>query len=294
MAMKPLVISERITKRESISFKRYLTEVDRIERLTTDEEYEVAMKAFHGDDKAKEELITKNLRFVISVAKQYVTKDVKLEDLVNEGNIGLVKAAERFDPTKGFKFISYAVWWIRRCIIEYLCKHSRTIKISANKAAIIKPMNEIVEQLQQKHGRDPSNDEVIEVASEDFSPKEIKFFLSLENIKTTSLDTPLSEDGSGVLIDTIEGDDLPRTDHLVKKSDDEMYADQLIDLLKNDGQKTVIIKLFGLDGKPPLELKEIAQHMELSRERVRQVRDQALRILKSKASSLNLQYMYNK
>ena len=292
--MKPLVISERITNRETNSFKRYLLEVDNIERLTTDEEYEVAMKAYEGDEVAKDELITKNLRFVISVAKQYETKDLKLEELVNEGNIGLIKAANRFDPTKGFKFISYAVWWIRRCILEYITKNSRTIKITANKAAIIKPMNEIIEQLQQKLGRYPSNDEFIEIASDKYSSKEINFYLNLENIKTTSLSSPLSEDGTGELQDTLECDYIPKADHIVKNSDYKFHVEQLLSLLKNKNQKEVIIKSFGLDGEPPMELKELAEYMSLSSERIRQIRDQSIRLLKGKAKNLNIDYMFNK
>jgi RNA polymerase primary sigma factor len=295
MGMKPLVITERITRRESDSFKKYLSEVDKIERLTTDEEFEVAMKAFEGDEKAKAELIEKNLRFVISVAKQYTGNGIRLEDLVNEGNIGLVKAANRFDPTKGFKFISYAVWWIRRCIIERLSKDSRIIRVSSNKAAIIKPMNDLVGELEQKLERPPSPDEIIQVASSDFTPKEIKFFLSLEQNNVMSLDRPFTDESdANDLKDTLESDTHPRADYLVNQSDLELHAKQLLDLLPKQMQKEVIIMLFGLNGKPPMELKEIAEYLDVSRERVRQVRDQALRILKAKAVHRNLGYMFRR
>ncbi len=150
MAIRPLVITERITKRETESFRKYLQEVDNIPRLTPDEEYEVALKAFAGDERARTKLVMANLRFVISVAKQYANNINSLEDLVNEGNAGMVEAAKRFDPHQGFKFISYAVWWVRRSIFEFLTKHSRTIRIPSNQAANIPKLTELVALLEQK------------------------------------------------------------------------------------------------------------------------------------------------
>lgn len=295
MAIRPFVISERITRRESESFKKYLVEVDRIERLTTDEEYEVAMKAYSGDEKAREELITKNLRFVISVAKQYAgTNGARLEDLVNEGNIGLVKAAERFDPTQGFKFISYAVWWIRRCIMEYLTKCSRTIRIPSNKATIISKLDEVASELEQTLERPAEKDDIVEIVNGEFTDKEIDFFMSLDKTNTLSLDRKFSDDSESDLKDTLESDAFPRADHLTVESDNNFYGEALLGLLPKQMQKTVITMLFGLNGEEPLTLKETAEELEISRERVRQIRDQAIRIMRAKTTHRNIRHMLDK
>lgn len=297
MAMKSLVILDRITDRSTDSFKIYLSEIDKIERLTTDEEYNVAMRAFKGDEEAREELVRKNLRFVITVAKQYTNQNVKLEDLVNEGNHGLIKASKRFDPTKGFKFISYAVYWIRRDIIEYLTKYSRTIKISANKIALINPMRAIMEQLQQKLGRDPSDIEFYDVAIKEYSEKDIEFFLFLGRYNTTSVDDVVfggESDSDRYILDNMVGDDFPQADHLVVESDDKIQIDRLLGLLNNDSQRTVITLLFGLDKDYPIEMKEVGEIMNISGERVRQIRNQALMILRNKAKELKLGYMLGK
>lgn len=295
--MKSLVILDRITDRSTDSFKIYLSEIDKIERLTTDEEYNVAMRAFKGDEEAREELVRKNLRFVITVAKQYTNQNVKLEDLVNEGNHGLIKASKRFDPTKGFKFISYAVYWIRRDIIEYLTKYSRTIKISANKIALINPMRAIMEQLQQKLGRDPSDIEFYDVAIKEYSEKDIEFFLFLGRYNTTSVDDVVfggESDSDRYILDNMVGDDFPQADHLVVESDDKIQIDRLLGLLNNDSQRTVITLLFGLDKDYPIEMKEVGEIMNISGERVRQIRNQALMILRNKAKELKLGYMLGK
>lgn len=294
MAIKPLVISgDRITKRESDSFKKYLTEVDRIERLTTDEEYEIAVKSFNGDLQAREELIRKNLRFVISVAKQYAKNGVRLEDLVNEGNYGLVKAAERFDPTTGFKFITYAVWWIRRCIMEYLTKNSRAIRLPSNKAANITKLDKLVSKVEQKLERPVDKSDMMDELSDEFTEKEIDFYCNFETDNIMSLEKTFGEDSDGELKDTIESNLFPKTDYLVKETDSEFIMETLLGLLKTDMQRKVLTKLFGLDGSEPLKLKEVAEELEVSRERIRQIKDQAFRILRHKIHSENLGYMFH-
>jgi RNA polymerase primary sigma factor len=294
MAIKPLVISsDRITKRESESFKKYLTEVDRIERLTTDEEYEIAVKSFNGDLKAREELIRKNLRFVISVAKQYINNGVRLEDLVNEGNYGLIKAAERFDPSTGFKFITYAVWWIRRCIMEYLTKNSRPIRLPSNKAANLTKLDKLVSNIEQKLERPVDKDDLINELGDEFTEKEINFYWNFETDNIMSLDKTFGEDSDGEMKDNIESNLFPKADHLVKETDSEFAVNTLLKLLKTDMQRKVVTMLFGLDGTEPLQLKEVAEELKVSRERIRQIKDQSFRILRHKIHSEKLGYLFH-
>lgn len=297
MAMRALVITERITKRETESFKKYLQEVDNIDRLTPDQEYEIALKAYAGDEEARTQLVTANLRFVISVAKQYANNTISLEDLVNEGNLGMVEAAKRFDPHQGFKFISYAVWWIRRSIFEYLTKHSRTIRIPSNQAANITKLGEIVALLEQKLERAADLEDIMllpEVVEGKFSEKDIEFFLALETTNTSSLDKPFGEDGESTLIDTIESDTFASSDSYTNKADEKFNADALIGLLTKDMQKYVIIRFFGLDGEEPQDLRQIADRLKISRERARQIKDNGLRIIIEKSKSKNLRWMLEK
>lgn len=295
--MRALVITERITKRETESFKKYLHEVDGIERLTPDEEFELATLAFGGDEEARNELVRKNLRFVISVAKQYSNNKVSLEDLVNEGNIGLIEASKRFDPSTGFKFISYAVWWIRRCIMEYLTKCSRTIRIPSNQAANITKLTDIIGSLEQELERKPTYDEIKAhqpIIDGDYSEKDIRFFLDLASTNTTSLDKPFGEDGEGTLMDTIESNMFDATDGEVKREGDRLNADILVNLLPKEMQRHVIIRFFGLDGDEPQDLRQIADRLDISRERARQIKDTAIRILKEKGNRRQLQWMLNR
>lgn len=296
MKMRPLVITERITRRETDSFKKYLQEVDNIDRLTVDEEYELALKAFNGDEEARQELVTKNLRFVISVAKQYTNNKVSLEDLVNEGNLGLIEASKRFDPTTGFKFISYAVHWIRRYIMEYLTKCSRTIRIPSNQAANITKLTDIVTSLEQTLERKATFDEIIAhgpIIDGNYSENDIKFFMNLEATNTASLDKPFGDDTNSTLMETLEQNMFMPSDGHTNRSDDKLNAEILVNLLPKEMQKHVIIRLFGLDGDEPQDLRQIADRLEISRERARQIKDTAIRIIKEKATSRELQWMLN-
>jgi RNA polymerase primary sigma factor len=190
--MKPLLITEKITSRETDSFNKYLRDIDAIPMLSVDEEYETALEAAKGDKEAIDKLVRSNLRFVVSVAKQYDNPEVKLEDLVNEGNMGLMRAAERFDPSRGFKFISYAVWWIRNRILEYLTKHSRLIKLPSNRVVHLNKMYEIVSNLEQEIERKASHNEIIEALEEaEFTEGDIIFFLEMADNRTLSLDKPI-------------------------------------------------------------------------------------------------------
>lgn len=291
--MKPLTITQRITTRETDSFNKYLQEVDRIPRLTTDEEYELAVRALEGDDGAREELIEKNLRFVISVAKQYVNDNVMLEDLVNEGNLGLIEAASRFDPTRGFKFISYAVHWIRRTILEYLTKHSRTIRIPSNKAGNITKLTKLVLSLEQKLERYPDKEDIMnlpDIVEGKFNESDIDFFLSLSDTNIASLDKPFGESGDGTLMDTVEST-FNSTDYNLHVSDTKDNADKLLDLLPKTMQKFVIIRFFGLQGHEAQDLKFIAEDLGISRERARQIKDNSIRILQEKCKSMNFDWI---
>jgi RNA polymerase primary sigma factor len=292
--MRPLVITERITRRETGAFKKYLQEVHNIPTITPDEEYELALRSQQGDEEARNELVSKNLRFVISVAKQYANNKVGLEDLINEGNYGLIEASKRFDPTTGFKFISYAVWWIRRCIMEYLTKYSRTIRIPSNQAANITKLTDLVGELEQKLERKATKIELETyqpIIDGDFSEKDIKFFMNLEITNTASLDKPFGEEGDGALIDTIESTMFDSTDHSGNREGDKINAEILLNLLPKPVQKHVITRFFGLDGEESQDLRQIADRLDMSRERARQIKDNSLRILKEKADMNNLRWM---
>jgi len=298
MSMRPLVITERITKRETESFKKYLQEVDSIPRISPDEEFEISIKAHGGDEEARNELVRANLRFVISVAKQYANNKVSLEDLVNEGNVGLIEASKRFDPSTGFKFISYAVWWIRRCIMEFLTKCSRTIRIPSNQAANITKLTDIIGELEQSLERKATHDEIMSyqaIIDGAFSEKDIKFFTNISVTNTASLDKPFGDDSdASTLMETIESNMFEATDEKVNREGDKLNADILINLLSKPMQRHVITRLFGLDGDETQDLRQIADDLSISRERARQIKDTALRILKEKSSRNQLKWMLTK
>jgi RNA polymerase primary sigma factor len=279
--MKQLKISNKITDRTSSqSFNHYLSDVRAIKPFqSADEEYQCAVKAFNGDSDALDELVTRNLKFVISVAKQYSTSKLPLDELVTEGNFGLVEAAKRFDPSRGFKFISYAVWYIRKNINDYIAKNSRMIKLPINKINQMGKIKKEMELLEQIHSRPVTiNDLTIDENSE-FDLDDINLLMSIESMNVTSLDTPIGQDeDSGSMIDVIADQSLDSTDHLVNKSD----FNKIINLLmaKLSVKERVVIQLsYGLDNNEPLTLIEIGQKLQMSREGVRQVREKALKIL---------------
>lgn len=279
--MKQLKISNKITDRTSSqSFNHYLSDVRVIKPFqSADEEYQCAVKAFNGDSDALDELVTRNLKFVISVAKQYSNSKLPLDELVTEGNFGLVEAAKRFDPSRGFKFISYAVWYIRKNINDYIAKNSRMIKLPINKINQMGKIKKEMELLEQIHSRPVTiNDLTIDENSE-FDLDDINLLMSIESMNVTSLDTPIGQDeDSGSMIDVIADQSLNSTDHLVNKSD----FNKIINLLmaKLSVKERVVIQLsYGLDNNEPLTLIEIGQKLQMSREGVRQVREKALKIL---------------
>jgi RNA polymerase primary sigma factor len=279
--MKPLRINQRFTERESKSFKQYLTEISEITMFTPDEEFDCALKASKGDKQAIEELIKRNLRFVVSMAKQYETPNIEFEDLVNEGNIGLIMAVENYKPDKGFKFISYAVFWVRKLILEFLSKNGRLVRLPSNKVIGLSKLNKYVIQLEQKLGKTVDISEIIEEYGEEMSDKEIKELQTLSSITFQSLDSEIKNSESGASLgDIISDDTVVATDYMVSSYYDKKQLNKVLDNLK-PRDKYIISLLFGLNGSEPLTLKEVGEEVGLTREMVRQIQKNSLKKLKN-------------
>lgn len=279
--MKSLVINQQITNRESDSFKMYLQEIAKIEPFkTSKDEYDCALRAWNGDKQAREELIRRNLRFVVSCAKQYQMKGVTLEDLVNEGNIGITTAAERFDPTMGFKFISYAVWYIRKEIMQFLRSNSRIIRIPNNKIDDIAKFKANVSKLEQELQRPVDATDIIE-AYGNYTESDILLLNELAFNNVTSLDVTVREGESSTLVELIIDDSMGAADDLVIKSDMEVNINKLTSIL-TPSEKEILNMLYGLDGKSPHTLADVGEVFEISRESVRQKRDKALKKINNK------------
>ena len=280
--MRQLKISNKITDRSSSqAFNQYLSDVRAIKPFDSPtEEYECAVKAFNGDSEAIDELVTRNLKFVISVAKQYSSSKLPLEELVNEGNYGLIEAASKFDPTRGFKFISYAVWYIRKGIVDYITKNSRTIKIPSNKVAKLAKLKKELEIIERINNRPATINDIMSYEDSEFDINDISLLMSIESMNISSLDSPIGQDDdSGSLIDIIEDQASNRADHLVNDNDFKTIIDLIMNKL-SDKQRQIIFYSYGLGGGEPLSLIEIGDKMEMSREGVRQVREKALKLLR--------------
>lgn len=296
--MKQLVITAKLTNRENVSFNQYLKDIANLQILTAQEETILAEKASRGEQEAIDELVSRNLRFVVSVAKQYSTVQNHLEDLVNEGNIGLIMAAQKFKPEMGFRFISYAVWWIRKVIMEHLCNHGRMVRLPANRINSLSKLDKKINALEQKLGREVSIQEIIaEYGSElglDGKDKseykkvsdEYEFLDFLNSYNMDSLDRDLSgEDGNGTTLgDTISSDSgFQPTDQGMVDTDLKNQLNSLLDTLKPRDRK-VMVWLFGLEGQHPRTLKDVADEIGVTREMVRQIREKSLAKLKDKLS----------
>jgi len=280
--MRQLKITNKITNRDSDSIKSYLNEINKIEQLDEQEEHDLAVKSQKGDLKARQRLITGNLRFVISVAKQYQGKGITFEDLVNEGNYGLIKAAERFDQTRGFKFISYAVWWIRQSILEALANNSRMVRLPTNQISTYYKLKQESRAFEQENQREPTEEEIAEIMQEDV----LKISRLLRSAQPqASLDAPISsDDDSYSLYDTIsEGND----NDVDLKIASESLQEDLTSVLNTIPirQKEVICMYYGIKGFPRMTLEEIGEYYELTRERVRQIKDGAIRVLRHRSRS---------
>ena len=281
--MRQLKIVKQVTNREVASLDKYLQEISREGMITAEEEVELAKRIKNGDRRALEKLTRANLRFVVSVAKQYQNQGMTLPDLINEGNVGLIKAAERFDETRGFKFISYAVWWIRQAILQALAEQARIVRLPLNKIGTINKINRAFSELEQKNERPPSAEELAELLG--LSVNDVKQSLQ-SNGRHVSMDAPLTEgdESSSNMYDVLANDfsDTPDVD-LVKESLRKDIERSLSTLTSREGE--VIRLYFGLNGKHPLTLEEIGDQFDLTRERVRQIKEKAIRRMKHTSRS---------
>lgn len=273
--MRQLKILKSITNRESASLEKYLQEISHEELLTADEEVELAQRIKKGDRKALEKLTRANLRFVVSVAKQYQNQGLSLPDLINEGNVGLIKAAEKFDETRGFKFISYAVWWIRQSILQAIAEQSRIVKLPLNQVGNVNKVNRILHEFEQEHERKPSVDEV----ADRIDLPEDKIEVAMKSTtRHVSVDAPFAEGDDNSLLDIMADNSSPMADeNLVLESLREEIVRMLGTL--NTREQNVIRAFFGL-GEPELTLEEIGDKYALTRERVRQIKEKAIRHLR--------------
>lgn len=280
--MRQLKISKSITNRESQSIERYLQEIGKVDLLTAEEEVELARRIKQGDEKALEKLVNANLRFVVSVAKQYQNRNLSLNDLINEGNLGLVKAAQRFDETKGFKFISYAVWWIRQSIIQALAEQSRLVRLPLNKIGSLTKIHKEFAKLEQEYQREPTADELAD--SLELRIEDVKSTLSV-GTKHTSLDAPFVEGESSSLLDVIANDEIGNTDRDLEYSESLSIELQRALSVLTERQRGVIMLFYGIAVKHPMTLEDIGEHFGLTRERVRQIKDKAIHKLRTTARS---------
>ena len=276
--MRQLKIAKQVTNRETASLDKYLQEIGRVDLITPDEEVELARRIRMGDKAALERLTKANLRFVVSVSKQYQNQGLALPDLINEGNVGLIKAAERFDETRGFKFISYAVWWIRQSILQALAEQARIVRLPLNKIGSINKINKAYSELEQKYERPPSAEEMAEFLG--CTTEEIKQSLS-HNGRHVSMDAPLVEgdESSSSMYDVLANDSMPGPEsNLVLES---LRKDIERSLTTLTPRECDVVKLFyGLEGRAPMSLDEIGVRFDLTRERVRQIKEKAIRRLK--------------
>ncbi|MDO4511561.1 MAG: RNA polymerase sigma factor RpoD/SigA [Bacteroidales bacterium] len=278
--MRQLKIGNSITVREPI-LDSYLQEISRIEMITMDEEVELSRKIKNGDKDAMEKLVTANLRFVVSVAKQYQNKGLSLCDLINEGNIGLIKAAEKFDDTFGFKFISYAVWWIRQSILQAVAEQSRLVRLPLNQVGTINSINKAITAFEQQHERRPSQDELAEILN--LSVDKVKDSMGASG-KSTSVDAPFSEDdGGNSLLDVLANTDTPATDSALRQEDLAKEVQRSLNFL-TDREQGILRMAFGI-GCRQMSLEEIGNYYELTRERVRQIKERAIRRLRGSKSA---------
>ncbi|MDR1726217.1 MAG: RNA polymerase sigma factor RpoD/SigA [Bacteroidales bacterium] len=285
--MRQLKIVKQLTNREITSLDKYLQEISRLEMISPEDEVLLAQRIRQGDQIALERLTKANLRFVVSVAKQYQNQGMSLPDLINEGNLGLIKAAQRFDETRGFKFISYAVWWIRQSILQALAEQSRIVRLPLNKIGTMNRIGKAYSELEQKLERTPNPDEVASLL--DIPDEEVKDSLR-NSSKHLSMDAPLLSDEDNTMYDFMRNEEevTPETELLM-----ESLRQEINHAIKSLSQKEAdIIKMFyGLDGYPPMTLDEIGEKFNLTRERVRQIREKAVRKLKH-TSRINVLQSY--
>ena len=279
--MRQLKITKQVTNRETASLDKYLQEIGKVDLITAEEEVELAQRIKAGDDRALEKLTNANLRFVVSVAKQYQNQGLTLPDLINEGNLGLIKAAKRFDETRGFKFISYAVWWIRQSILQALAEQSRIVRLPLNKIGSINKINKTFASLEQANERPPSAEEIAKEL--DMTVNDVK-----ESMKNSgrhlSMDAPLKEGETFSLYDVVSESESPRPDKNLMRASLNTEIERALETLTQ--KESDVIRLnFGIGNQPPMTLEEIGSIYDLTRERVRQIREKGIRRLRHASKS---------
>ncbi|MEJ2583664.1 MAG: sigma-70 family RNA polymerase sigma factor [Robiginitalea sp.] len=279
--MRQLKITKQVTNRETASLDKYLQEIGKVDLITADEEVELAQRIKAGDQTALEKLTKANLRFVVSVAKQYQNQGLTLPDLINEGNLGLIKAAQRFDETRGFKFISYAVWWIRQSILQALAEQSRIVRLPLNKIGSINKINKTFAYLEQAHERAPSAEEIAKEL--DMTVEDVK--QSLKNSgRHVSMDAPLIDGEDSNLYDVLRSGESPNPDKDLLHESLRTEIERALETL-TPREADVIRLYFGLAGQHSMTLEEIGETFDLTRERVRQIKEKAIRRLKHTSRS---------
>ena len=282
MSMRQLKITKSITNRESQSLEKYLQEIGKVELISPEEEVKLAGLIKQGNQAALDKLTKANLRFVVSVAKQYQNQGLSLPDLINEGNLGLIKAAQRFDETRGFKFISYAVWWIRQSILQALAEQSRIVRLPLNKVGLTNKIQKAYSQLEQEFEREPSPEELAELL--ELETEEVSATLGIA-ARHVSMDTPLSEGEDNTLVDVLEN---PNAEHANTNIEHKESLKQEIERsmkMLTERQKEVICYFFGIGVDHPMSLEDIGDKFNLTRERVRQIKDKAITKLRTNSRS---------
>lgn len=282
--MRQLKISKQITNRDSQSLDKYLQEIAKVDLLTPDEEVDLAKRIKEGDEMALEKLVKANLRFVVSVAKQYQNQGLTLVDLINEGNLGLIKAAQRFDETRGFKFISYAVWWIRQSILQALAEQARIVRLPLNRVGSLNKISKTFSELEQKYEREPSPDEIAEAL--DLSANEITDTMKVSG-RHVSMDAPFEQGEDSTLLDVLKNDENGTPDSTLMDDSLRREVTRVLSTL-TPREADVIALYFGLGGNHPMTLEEIGERFGLTRERVRQIKEKAIRRLRHTSRSRNL------
>jgi RNA polymerase primary sigma factor len=277
--MRQLVITKSITNRDGASLDRYLADIGREGLISAEEEVELARRIKAGDKEALEKLTKTNLRFVVSVAKQYQNQGIGLQDLINEGNLGLIKAATRFDETRGFKFISFAVWWIRQAIHQAIADQSRIVRLPQNQVGTINRMKKEIAKLEQTLQRTPTIEEIANVL--DLPEYKVTELLKM-NSRTQSMDSPVTEDDDVKFVDTYIPDDDERTDSKLIQESINTEVEKVLSILP-ENERNILKLYFGIDAPYEYTLDEIGDKYDLSRERVRQIKDRALKHLRQEA-----------
>ncbi len=278
MSMRQLKITKSITNRESQSLEKYLQEIGKVDLITPEEEVQLAIRIKQGDQRALEKLTKANLRFVVSVAKQYQNQGLSLSDLINEGNLGLIKAAQRFDETRGFKFISYAVWWIRQSILQALAEQSRIVRLPLNKVGLSNKISKAYSQLEQEFEREPSTEELAELL--DIGTEEVETTLGVA-ARHVSVDAPFVDSEDNSLLDILENPNSVAADaDLYHGESLRCEIERSLSTL-TDRQRDVIMLYFGIGVSNPMSLEDIGERFSLTRERVRQIKDKAITKLRT-------------